>query len=195
MGLAAGLAALACLAPGDGGAAQEPAAAAARGDPARAWVGTRHDARRPPAGATFVAWSTVGEASDTTRQIVGEVVAGGRRMLWLSVRTSAAGGSAPAPWVVTDAVRLPARMTGRAVGWPGLCGRRRRAARPAAGPPQPEDVALEPALVAVVRVESGVAVLTRVERAWRADPARDRLVPLPARDLGALACLNDEGED
>jgi hypothetical protein len=115
-----------------------------------------------------------------------EVVALGRRMLW-----STAHGADGARWVVTDALALPPAAPGRTLLLPGLCGRRQAVA---GRPLEADDVTLDQALVAVARAEPEVSVLTRVERAWRVDPITGRLVPVATRALGALACLNDEGD-
>lgn len=57
----------------------------------------------------------------------------------------------------------------------------------AATTPEPEEVVLDPEIVAIAR-SAGAAVLTGIEQAWRANPATGKFEPIPTAEM---ACLND----
>ncbi|HEX7117752.1 MAG TPA: hypothetical protein VF212_03140 [Longimicrobiales bacterium] len=151
-----------------------PAAAVASGD----WVGTRYPPL--PQGIEIHRGTTLGTA-DTARYAIAEVSAGGDRLLWLARR--AGGDAGPPLWDVTDALELPELGPDRWVVL-ALCG----APRPGAGTPlEPEDVALDPAIVAIARADEE-AVLTAIEHAWRADRGTGRFERV---ETAGVVCLNE----
>lgn len=151
-----------------------PAAAVASSD----WVGTRYPPM--PQGVEIHRGTTIG-TPDTAHYAIAEVTAGGDRLLWLARRAGEEAGRQL--WDVTDVLRLPELGPDR---WLvlALCG----APRPGAVAPfEPEDVVLDPAIVAIAR-SAPEDVLTRIDRAWRADRRAGRFESIATT---GVVCLNE----
>jgi hypothetical protein len=133
-------------------------------------------------GVLFERGTTLGTA-DTATFAVAEVVEHGRPVLWFG-RLAAVTQGRPT-WSVTDTLALPTVAEDQ---WLmlAICGTPRRGTPV---PAEPEDLVLDPEIVAIVRSASvEVAVLNQVEHAWRASRTTGRFEPISA---SGIACLND----
>ena len=154
------------------------AAGAAVGDAGKAWVGTQYPP--VPREAVILRGTSIGPADSATFALA-EMRVQGQHLLWLArrARMTAAGQT----WTVMDVLALPP-LSGDRWLMLAICGMRREGA---GGSLEPDDVAVDPEIVAIVRPGSD-AVLTSIEQAWRADRSTAAFEPIPA---SGVACLND----